>query len=250
MALQRWRVALQIGVTRLRNLSMAKTPEDRDDFKRLFDAMSKEANRRLSKLEQKGYTYYAYNLAGDFIKNAFGENAKRYEWSDEDNRANYQTFLSMRTFVSKKTSTIKGMEAVNRERVNFFREKMHLEKYKFGAKMGTNRNYVSNAEIIDFLKFLGEKPVRTLLKEVGKGWSEELVEDMGGQLKEGDPNFWKDLLDVFRYYMIGKEHPERVPQSEQLYYNELRDFLKNSTLPDRIDMNYIRSRLYYGGTVK
>ena len=105
-----WRLAMKTNVIKLKRLSYGKSNEDKDLFQKMFRGLQREANTRLGRLEKHNFPEYAYELAMDYIRETNGTN--RYEWDDNNMRANYEPMLSMRTFISKKSSTVKGQHEI------------------------------------------------------------------------------------------------------------------------------------------
>lgn len=233
--IQYWRQAMRMGAFKLRLLSVGKTKEDQALFNRLFTSLAKEANKRLERLEKNDYTYYAYELAMDYITHVNPPlSSNRYMWDPSSMEANYETLMSMRTFVSKRTSTLTGQRAVERQRLAAFRELLNL------SDNPRQKGYVTNRELRNFLDVLGNQPIRNTLSEVGKGMSGELVELLFGHVQANN-GLKKEILDAFEFYRYSESHPEDfISKKARLTYTELVDYLKTGVIDKEIDLDALR----------
>lgn len=233
-----WRQAMKKGAFTLRLWSASKNPEQQAQFKRLFDSLAKEANKRLGRLETNDYTYYAYELARDFLEHTTSPTEpNRYKWDATDMQANYEALMNMRTFVSKRTSTLTGQRAVEKQRLRSFRELLNLDTNPF------SKGYIKNQDLRDFLDLLGNQPIRNTLSEVGKGMSGELVELLFGHVTANN-GLKKEILDAFEFYRFSQLHPEEfIDKKARLTYTELVDYLKDGTIDKTIDLGTLRKEL-------
>lgn len=213
---------------RLRREALAGDNKAADRLSRLATSMAKESNRRLSRLEKAGFKQYAYEGAVGFTERAFGSN--RYIENLESVQEQYLEIMSMRKFLEKETSLIKGQRRVQRMRIKAFRDTLGLTKNTF------SKDYMTNKEIADFLRFLGEKPIRNLLADYHQHGSGEIVELIRKNF-EKRPSARNDILMLFREYSRTKSGGANVPQNERLYYDELMQYLKEGSLPDYVTID-------------
>lgn len=231
-----WKQAMETNVILLRKLAYSDKQEDQDRFNKLFNALQKEANKRLSRLESKGYTEYAYEMARDYVNSVNPPNTPVKYLSENSPIANYKTILSMRTFVSKKSSTLGGQRDIERKRLATFREKLELDtNWK-------SKGYISNKRLKDFISFLSNTPIRNTLRDVGKNQSGELVEILFGQLNDKNRELEEVLLQMFEYYQFSEKHPEIVAKEHRLYYSDLKNWLTKGVLPDSFNLNELRRK--------
>lgn len=229
-----WRLAMETNVIKLKRLSYGKSNEDKELFQKMFKGLQREANTRLGRLEKHNFHEYAYELAMDYIRETSGTN--RYEWDKKNMNANYETMLSMRTFISKKSSTIKGQQEIQRKRLSTFREKLGLDTNRF------SKGYITNKKLSEFIRFLGSKPIRNTLAESPKGMSNELVELLHGRLQQND-KLRDEILEMFEYFQYSQRHPEDFPhKDERLYYTDLKKYLKDNVFPDNFNLKEMRKK--------
>lgn len=212
---------------RLRQEALAGSARSKKELEKLNKQMARESNRRLSRLEKSGFTVYAYEGAIGFTQSAYGTN--RYAESGISIEDAYVQALSMRKFLGKDTSTVKGQRDVEKRRIAQFRQTMELTKNR------ASKDYMTNAQISDFLRFLGEKPIRNLLSNTYRAGSEELVEDIRGQYTR-NPSARKEILKLVDEYLKTEKSGELIPKKERLYYPELVQYLKTGKLPDGVEL--------------
>lgn len=237
MAIQYWLRALRENPVKLKRLATSTDSNDIELFDRYVSASIKEANKRLGNLEKKGYTQYAYNLAVDDIAN-MGGNAKnpRYIFSPTDNRReNYEILMSIRTFLSKKTSTVTGQKDVERKRIAKFREMLKLETNPL------KKGYIKNSKIVEFLQYIGKMPVRNTLDLQNHKISSEIVELLHGKFEQNSA-LMDEIEEIFSFYILNQDKPEILLENEKIHFDDLMKYLRTGTLPDRINIKELRSK--------
>lgn len=223
--------ALSYSPVKLSNLRRKADSGDESaqlELSAIADKITKEANRRLKRLERNNMTQYAYELAADYIRTTRDDNNIQYQYGKGDYSDMYGTILSARTFISKKTSLVKGQKEVQRQRIESFRESLDLTRNRF------SKDYMTNAEISKFLEFLGNKPIRQIIKEQHHHGSGELVEALRGAWSKR-PTARKELLALFEQYQMTLNSPDEVPKSLKFYYNDLEKYLKTGKLPEEFN---------------
>lgn len=162
-----------------------------DELRDINAILSKRANTRLSSLEEKGYDYYAYDIAVHYTQQKYGK--RRFTTSKKilsDVDELYDNILEVNRFLRSESSTISGQKRIEKERIASFRD-MGLE-----INVGEER---------DFLRFLGTEDARGVFEIVGNkkrgGMSGEIVDIIAGQWK-GELNK-KRIREAFTAYKQG-----------------------------------------------
>lgn len=109
------------------------------------------ANKRLKRLEDTGYDYYAYDVAKHYIDNNLS--TKYYSTRGLSDSELVQLSKSVERFLSSKSSTVRGQRKIERERMKFFEKKKDLK--------GTYE------EKKDFLRWLGDDGYKNLTEAIG-----------------------------------------------------------------------------------
>lgn len=231
-----WKQAMETNIIQLRKMAYSDNAEQQQLFNKMFDALMREANKRLDRLEKNDYTEYAYEMARDYICSVNSDDTNVKYRKEKTSIENYRTMLSMRTFVSKKSSTLGGQRDIERKRIATFREKFSLDSN------WRNKGYISNKRLKGFLSFLSNAPIHNTIFDVGKGQSSELVEQIFGAYNQGNPELEKTLLNLFEYYQLSEKHPEIVAKQDRLYYSDIAQWLAKGTLPESFDLDAMRAR--------
>lgn len=176
----------------------------------MANRLGKSANRRLDTLERHGKTLYAYDLAQSFLQVAYEDTRYRTDITDPEEA--YNQFLSVRQFMNKSTSTLKGYTAVEDKRIQAFRDTMDLPKS------------MTKKDVSNLLKFLGEKPIRKLIAEHFKGSGD--VIDAFREKTADNPTAKDEILELVKAYQRTEQFGDLLPTGERLYYDELAKYLK------------------------
>lgn len=170
------------------------------------------ANRQLDALERHGYTEGAYASATSYtqIMNGTDRFAIAPNMSPRDL---YRLSREINHFLTLRTSTVSGTQALNRERIRTFRSQI-LDQT--GIKM-------TNQQILSFFKFLKERPVSRLLDSVGHYESEEIVSSLARHLIDNESR--DEILALLDVYWETQKDPQR--DDVQIHYDDLLHYLKH-----------------------
>lgn len=212
--------AVHVGLSDIMRLHRNAVNGDKDSYtilSKMDKLMAKEANIRLERLERHGYSQYAYEFAKNFTDTAYGGSV-RYDENLADADAMYRQILSTRKFLQKPTSRLQGQKNTERLRVETFREMFGLEKKDMSDRL-----------VRDFLRLLGETPIRQLLSEQHHGKSGETVEIMA-RAYITRPTARREISKLVKQYMLTRDKPNSVKPENKLYYDELMDYLKGNKI--------------------
>lgn len=126
------------------------------------------ANKRLKRLEETGYDYYAYDIAKHYIKYAL-DGVEYYSTKGIDTKFELSRLeRSVDTFLESKSSTVRGQRAIERARIKVFEEKGLIGTYE---------------QKKEFLRFLGEDGYKNLTDTIGY-----------------DASLFKEIVGNYNYY--------------------------------------------------
>lgn len=144
--------------------------------------LSKRANQRMLNLEKAGYDFYAYDIAITYVETTYDR--ERFPTSKKllpDINALIKQIRVMHKFLSSKSSTISGQKAIERERLEEFRD-------LFDIPEGTAK---------EFLRFLGSDTVKHVFDITGI--SGEIYENMAKTVADAK-NKRKELRRLKRLF--------------------------------------------------
>jgi hypothetical protein len=187
--------------------------------------LAEENNWRLAQLRRSKMTNFAFEKAQAFIKSQYGARAANYKADlGEDYEAMRRQILSMQRFESYQTSTKQGYKEILHTRVETARKNWFSDNPK-----------MSDAQIEEFLRFIGNKSVQDVLITYGRKGSnaqytsEELVEDIIEEWDVSSNAILDKLKDVIDTYMSAEEMAQQgiVNEfTEEYRYDDLEKYLK------------------------
>lgn len=180
--------------------------------------LARLANSRLRALKKAGKDYYAYDVAQSFTKRAY--KATRYKEKLTDPKAMKLQILSMQRFLNYETSTVEGHLLVEERRRDKFRQLYPSIS-------------ASDDELDNFLRFLGNAPLRSTIFEAGKAISGGMVDLIRGQYFASDAEKRQEMLNMFERYRITHESKAIGVKwtTYDLGYDELVEYLKTGIDP-------------------
>ena len=168
---QNWTYYRINKLTKAADLYMNGSKINYDEYKELSTynkRLARLANQHLRILKKAGKDYYAYTSATTFTKRAYG--TTRYKEKLESPDDIKRQILSMQRFLNYKTSTLEGHAEVEANR-----------RMRFKTIFPSITADVSDDELDNFLRFLGDAPMRSTIFEAGEGGSGSLVDLIRGQ---------------------------------------------------------------------
>ena len=195
---------------------------DKSDLKALKTynrKLARLANKQLRELKKAGKDYYAYDSAQSFTLRAY--NTTRYKDNLSDPKSIKLQILSMQRFLNYETSTVAGHLAVEARRRDKFRT------------MYPDMVNVSDNELDDFLRFLGNAPLHSTIYEEGKVMSGQIVDLIRGQYFNSDTEKRQEILNMFERYRQTRESQQigRAWTDYDLGYDELMQYLRTGEDP-------------------
>lgn len=144
---------------------------------------AKIANERLNKLEKSGITYYAYEKAKNYLS---AKNQVRFKTyiPKMDREQLERELTAIKYFLSYKTSTIRGLNEVEKRRLQTFRDK----------EINNRKLTVDNPAM--FYLFLSSAEFRELKRYAT---SEEIIEDFDRQYGAGIS--YDTIMNGYREFM-------------------------------------------------
>lgn len=144
---------------------------------------AKIANERLNKLEKSGVTYYAYEKAKNYLS---AKNQVRFKTyiPKMDREQLERELTAIKYFLSYKTSTIRGLNEVEKRRLQTFRDK----------EINNRKLSVDNPAM--FYLFLSSAEFRELKRYAT---SEEIIEDFDRQYGAGIS--YDTIMNGYREFM-------------------------------------------------
>lgn len=187
--------------------------------------LAEENNWRLNQLRRSKMTNFAFEKAQAFIKSQYGARAANYKVDlGEDYEAMRRQILSMQRFASYQTSTKEGYKEILHNRVDTARRNWF-----------SDRPEMTDSQIEDFLRFVGNKSVQDLLISYGRKGSdaqytsEEIIEDIIEEWDVGEDSVLAKLKDVIDTYMSAEEMAQQGIVNEftnEYTYDKLEKYLK------------------------
>lgn len=130
-----------------------------EDLRNLRKSLAKRANERLRQLERKEYERNAYTIAQRYISKTRGENVKRFN-EGLMKSANLERLRSdleeLQAFLNAETSTIRGIKALEKRRVEFFRNRRDLQNGKESLVISDEKefwDFISSEEFKNASKY-------------------------------------------------------------------------------------------------
>ena len=181
--------------------------------------LARLSNHRWHALKKAGKDYYAYDSAQAFTERAYG--TTRFKEKLTEPKAMKSQILAMQRFLNYETSTIEGHLAVEERRRNTFR------------KIFPNLAETGDEELNDFLRFLGNDPLRATIFETGKAISGGLVDLIRGQYFSDDIDKREEMLKMFERYRLTREKSTigEAWTTYDLGYDELVQYLETGEDP-------------------
>lgn len=194
-----------------------------DEYKELTTynkKLARLANKHLRELKKAGKDYYAYDSAIAYTKRAYG--TTRYKEKLESPDDMKRQILSMQRFLNYKTSTLAGHAEVEANR-----------RMKFRTIFPSITEEVSDDELDNFLRFLGDAPMRSTIFESGEGGSGSLVDLIRGQYigkSEEHKEEVRKMFERFRHTQSSLSFTGEMREYD-LGYDELIEYLKTGQDP-------------------
>lgn len=193
------------SIDELRRLRTKAARGDKRALKTLYAEnrrLAKIANRRLLELEKANMNYYAYDAATFFTEQTYGK--KRFSTSERklnSPKLLFQQLSEMTLFVSRESSTVKGQKAIEDRRIAALEDVWGYE-------------FEDRSSAVEFLKFLGNKSVSSVIKGLTRKYSGDITDIIHGAFEH--PDFDKsEALRKFEAYQQG-----------DLYYDELTEYFE------------------------
>lgn len=182
--------------------------------------LARLANNQLRTLKKAGKDYYAYDSAVAFTQRAYG--TIRYKEKLESPADVKRQILAIQRFLNYKTSTLEGHAEVEANRRNTFR-----------VRFPEITDDVSDDELDNFLRFLGEAPMRSTIFEAGQGGSGDLVDLIRGQYMNQSEDHKQEIREMFERWRITNEKLGLNDEwrAYDLGYDELVKYLKTGEDP-------------------
>lgn len=229
-----YRKALSYDASQYRELLHAVEKDgDSNAYQKLVEineALSKEANLRLKRLEDHNYTDYSYKGAKSFLKTKYKDD--RYPLDITDAREMYENILSAAYFLRKKTSTLSGYRDAEKKRMRTFRDILHLHNRTW------EKDYITNKTLEKFLRLLGESPIRKVIDNLHKNGSKELVELLNGRFQMDD-GATAEVIKLFEQFLVTESDDKAVKLEHRVRYSDLEEYLKTGKLREELKLSQI-----------
>ena len=207
--------------------SKAARTRARNELEALTREMQKTANRRLKRLQSSNYAYgTVYDTTMQYLsqtgRKAFTLPADIRRGREQIGAEAYHYALRLRGFLRSKETTISGQKAIEQKRFATFRR---------NPTFGNLASSMSDAQLRDFLKFMGNAGVDEYLDVFG-GKSGDEVEDLMYQFERADSSERARMEDLFKQYQTWADYQAEIakygedavpiPDDSMKSYSELR----------------------------
>ena len=179
---------------------------DIEEVRKLRKKLAKRANARLVTLEKHGYTKNAYRIATRYTEETRGKKRFSEGMMKKAEIAYLRDEIEvLRVFLTSKSSTIKGNNEIEKERLEFFRGVRKVDEEGKLTGLGLE---ISDPE--EFFKFLNSTEYKDLANKMIS--SSVLMEFYDSVKESNDDVKYEELLKALEEYRKGK-----VKSGDDLY---------------------------------